>query len=106
EAQELPEEIMLGSVVFGHQEMQAVIQAIRELAAEAGKPVWDWQSFAEEEELNSAVRDIGQTRLQEAYQVRSKQERQARLAEARNLIVEHLTSEENPRWSKDQVLGV
>lgn len=105
EAQELPEEIMLGSVMFGHQEMQAVIQAIQELAAEVGKPAWDWQSVAEEEDLNSAVRDIGQTRLQEAYQVRSKQERQVRLAEAKNLIVEHLTSEENPRWSKDQVLG-
>jgi polyribonucleotide nucleotidyltransferase len=104
EAQELPEEIMLGAVMFGHQEMQMVIQAIRELAAEVGKPVWNWQPPSEEEDLKSAIRDIGESRLQNAYQVRSKQERQACLAEVRNFIVEHLVAEENSQWSKGQVL--
>jgi polyribonucleotide nucleotidyltransferase len=106
EAQELPEEMMLGAIMFGHQEMQVVIQAIRELAAEVGKTAWDWQPLSEEEDLKSAIRDIGEARLQNAYQVRSKQERQACLAEVRNFIVEHLVPEENSRWSKDQVLEV
>lgn len=104
EAQELPEEIMLGSVIFGHQEMQAVIQAIRELAEEAGKAPWDWSPPVEDEDLMSAVWDCGEARLQEAYQVRSKQDRQASLAEARSFIVERLVPEEDPQWSKEQVL--
>ncbi|MGR6036512.1 MAG: polyribonucleotide nucleotidyltransferase [Candidatus Nitrosoglobus sp.] len=104
EARELPEEMMLGAIVFGHQEMQVVIQAIRELAAEVGKTTWDWQPLSEEEDLKSAVREIGGTHLQNAYQVRSKQERQARLAEVRSFIVERLVPEESPQWSKDQVL--
>ncbi|QBQ55017.1 polyribonucleotide nucleotidyltransferase [Nitrosococcus wardiae] len=104
EARELPEEIMLGSVIFGHQEMQAVIQAIRELAEEAGKPAWDWSPPVEDEDLMSAVRNCGEARLQEAYQVRSKQERQASLAEVRNFIAEHLVPEEEPQWSREQVL--
>ncbi|WP_041354993.1 polyribonucleotide nucleotidyltransferase [Nitrosococcus halophilus] len=104
EARELPEEIMLGSVIFGHQEMQAVIQAIRELAEEAGKAPWDWSTPVEDEDLMSAVWDCGEARLQEAYQVRSKQDRQASLAEARSFIVERLVPEEDPQWSKEQVL--
>ncbi|ADJ27915.1 polyribonucleotide nucleotidyltransferase [Nitrosococcus watsonii] len=104
EAQELPEEIMLGSVMFGHQEMQEVIQTIRELAEEAGKPAWDWQSPIEEEDLKSAIRDIGEARVQEAYQVRSKQERQACLTELRNSIVGSLVPEDNSQWSREQVL--
>ncbi|ABA58576.1 Polyribonucleotide nucleotidyltransferase [Nitrosococcus oceani ATCC 19707] len=104
EAQELPEEIMLGSVMFAHQEMQVVIQAIRELAEEAGKPAWDWKPPIEEEDLKSAVQEVGEARAQEAYQIRSKQERQASLAELRNSIVESLVPEENSRWSREQVL--
>lgn len=104
EAQELPEEIMLGSVMFGHQEMQVVIQAIRELAEEAGKPAWDWQPPIEEEDLKSVVRDIGEARTQEAYQIRSKQERQACLVESRNSIVESLVSDDNSQWSRERVL--
>ena len=44
EAQELPEDVMLGAVVFGHEQMQAAIKAIDELAEVAGKPAWDWQA--------------------------------------------------------------
>ena len=55
EAKELSEDQMLGAVLFAHQEMQAVIQAIRELAAEAGKPRWEWEAPAVNEELLAAV---------------------------------------------------
>ncbi|MET0918320.1 MAG: polyribonucleotide nucleotidyltransferase, partial [Burkholderiales bacterium] len=51
EAHELPEDVMLGAVVFGHQQMQAVIEAIHQLVEEAGKPLWDWQAPAKDESL-------------------------------------------------------
>src|SRR5262250_3071874 len=55
EAKGLSEEVMLGAVVFGHEQMQAAIRAIRELVSEAGKPRWGWQPAADNAELNSAV---------------------------------------------------
>jgi polyribonucleotide nucleotidyltransferase len=104
EAQELPEEIMLGAVLFGHQEMQGVIEAIRGLAQEVGKPAWDWQPAPEDDELKATVRELGEHRLQEAYRIRSKQERQLALAEARNFILTQLaTEQEDTRWSGEQV---
>ncbi|BAW80650.1 polyribonucleotide nucleotidyltransferase [Candidatus Nitrosoglobus terrae] len=104
EARELPEEIMLGAVVFGHQEMQGVIKLIQQLAAETRKIAWDWEALAEEKDLKFAVQSTGEDSLKIAYQLRSKPERQARLVEVRNSIIEHLVSEENPRWNKAQVL--
>jgi polyribonucleotide nucleotidyltransferase len=81
EAKELPEEVMLGSVVFGHQQQQAVIEAIHALVAEAGKPLWDWQSPAKDEALVANVAAAAEADLRAAYQLRSKQARQQRLKE-------------------------
>ncbi|MFA5493771.1 MAG: polyribonucleotide nucleotidyltransferase [Porticoccaceae bacterium] len=75
EAKELPEDLMLGAVLFGHQEMQAAIAVIDELVREVGKPRWDWQAPAENVELASALKEQFGPRLEDAYRLISKQER-------------------------------
>ena len=75
EAQQLSEEIMLGAVVFGHQQGQTAIDAIHELVRDAGKPVWEWQAPARDEALISKVEELGREKLVAAYQIRSKQAR-------------------------------
>ena len=79
EAQQLSEEIMLGGIVFGHTQMQAVIGAIHELVRDAGKPDWDWQPAAKNEPLIATVTAVAQSALNAAYQTRQKQERTTQL---------------------------
>jgi polyribonucleotide nucleotidyltransferase len=75
EAQELSEEVMLGSVMFGHEQMQAAINAINELADAAGKPMWDWQPPAKDEALITRVASLAEADLRAAFQVKEKQAR-------------------------------
>lgn len=104
EARELSEAVMLGSVVFGHEQMQAAIKAIRELAAEVGTPAWDWQSPAADTALADAVAAAGRAAFTEAYQIADKQQRYARLDEIRSAITAQLTSEDaNPRFGEESV---
>ena len=79
EAQQLSEEIMLGGIVFGHTQMQAVIGAIHELVRDAGKPDWDWKPAAKNEALIASVAAAAQGPLNAAYQTRQKQERTTQL---------------------------
>jgi polyribonucleotide nucleotidyltransferase len=81
EADQLPEEVMLSAVVFGHQQMQVAIDAIHELVREAGKPLWDWQPPAKNEALMSRIVSLAGADLRAAYQIRSKQERSRRISE-------------------------
>ncbi|MGV6806758.1 MAG: polyribonucleotide nucleotidyltransferase [bacterium] len=94
EANELPEDIMLGAVLYGHQEMQAAINVINELAAEVGKPRWDWQAPATNETLKQALSDLVAADLDAAYQIIAKQERSARIDELRGKAKESLANEE------------
>jgi len=93
EAQQLSEEVMLGGVVYGHEHMQAAINAIHDLVAEAGKPEWDWQPAPKNEALITAVTAAAQDKLQGVYQIREKQERTAKLrdvyAEVKESLNEH-----------------
>src|SRR3546814_16222550 len=93
EAQNLSEEIMLGGVMFGHEQMQAAINAIHDLVAEAGKPEWDWKPAAKNEALTTAVAFAAQENLQAAYQIREKQARTTKLrevyAEVKTKLAEH-----------------
>ncbi|WP_200843716.1 polyribonucleotide nucleotidyltransferase [Pantoea sp. 18069] len=75
EAQQLSEEIMLGAVVFGHEQSRIAINAIHELVRDAGKPVWDWQAPAKDEPLIAQVGALGEEALRNAYQIRNKQSR-------------------------------
>ena len=81
EAKELPEDIMLGAVVFGHQQQQAVIELIHQLVEEGGKPLWDWKAPARDEDLVARVTAAAETNLRAAYALRQKQARQQRLKE-------------------------
>jgi polyribonucleotide nucleotidyltransferase len=105
EAKGLPEDVMLGSVVFGHQQMQTAIRAIRELAAEAGKPRWNWQPAADNAELASAVALHAQAALAQAYTIREKQQRQTRIAEIKAQTLATLGGGEAPKYSGDQIDG-
>ena len=81
EAQELPEDVMLGAVVFGHTELQKAIEAINQLVEEAGKPEWDWQAPAKDEALVARLKDLVGAKLEEAYSITSKQARSQRVKE-------------------------
>src|SRR5271167_873765 len=73
EAKELAEEVMLGAVVYGHQQQQAVIEMIHQLVEEAGKPLWDWQAPAKDESLIAKVSSVAEADLRAAYALRQKQ---------------------------------
>jgi polyribonucleotide nucleotidyltransferase len=106
EASELPESVMLDAVLFGHREQQVAIEAIQELAQEAGKPAWAIPQPPEDEALRGAVRNEATVAdITAAYQIRDKQLRQARLAEIRtNLLARLVSTEEGAAgWSSEQV---
>ncbi|MGB7306494.1 MAG: polyribonucleotide nucleotidyltransferase [Burkholderiaceae bacterium] len=82
EAHELPEDVMLGAVMFGHEQLQTAITAIDELVETAGKPVWDWKTPEVDQALLSKVAAAGEAPLREAYTIRNKQERTDRIRAA------------------------
>lgn len=90
EAKELPEEVMLGAIAFGHEHMQTAIQAIKELVAEAGKPAWDWQPEPVDEALANRVKELAYTDLQAAYKIHDKQERTHALQKVRDHVLQQL----------------
>jgi polyribonucleotide nucleotidyltransferase len=75
EAQQLTEEVMLGAVVYGHEQARVAIAAINELVRDAGKPAWDWQPPARNEPLIAKVAEFGLAKIEAAYQIRNKQSR-------------------------------
>lgn len=81
EAQQLSEEVMLGGVVYGHEQMQAVINAIHELVATAGKPAWDWQAAAKNDTLIARVNELAEVGMRAAYQIKQKQARTQQVRE-------------------------
>jgi polyribonucleotide nucleotidyltransferase len=84
EAMELPEDIMLGAVVFGHTQMRAVINAINELADEAGADAWDWQAPAEDAAMVERLKALAEDGLQQAYSIKQKQARTTAVDDIRN----------------------
>ena len=93
EADILPQETMLGAVMFGHEQLQTAIQAIKEFAQEAGKPTWNWQAPHTDESVVDKVNDQCRESLGEAYQIAEKVERQNKVGEIRGQLLESLTSE-------------
>ena len=94
EAQELTEDQMLGAVLFAHMEFQPAIEAIKELAAEAGKPAWDWQPAAENTALLDAIKGQFGGGISEAYAITHKQSRYTRLGELRDQAILALAGDE------------
>lgn len=95
EARELSEEIMLGAVMYGHEQMQTAIAAIKEWAAEVGKPTWDWVPASKDHRLADRVREIAYSPLVDAYQIAEKQARVERIASVREETVAQILSEES-----------
>jgi polyribonucleotide nucleotidyltransferase len=81
EAQQLPEDVMLGAVVFGHEQMQVAINAIHELVRDAGKPAWDWKPAPKNEALMAKLVQLAGPGLKAAYEIRSKQARTQKIDE-------------------------
>ena len=96
QAQELTEDQMLGAVLFAHQEMQVVIQAINELVAEAGKPRWDWKAPEVDQDLLAAVENHVKADLGEAYRITEKAERYERVTAVRKACTAALAVEGGP----------
>ncbi|MEY3974359.1 MAG: Polyribonucleotide nucleotidyltransferase [Pseudomonadota bacterium] len=87
EAMQLPEDVMLGAVVYGHEQMQAVINLINELADEAGKEPWDWTPPAVDEALVAKIAEIAENDLNEAFRIKSKSERSSRISEIKKAVM-------------------
>lgn len=104
EASELSEDEMLGAVLFGHQEMQNVVSAIKELAAEVGKPTWELPEAASNDELKGAVEQAVKAELGEAYRLTDKVERVAKINELRRSVLEQLVGDDGA-FSADDVSG-
>ncbi|MDP2804956.1 MAG: polyribonucleotide nucleotidyltransferase, partial [Gallionellaceae bacterium] len=102
EAQELSEEIMLGAVVFGHEQMQVVISAINEMADAVGKDAWDWEPAAKDAALISKMAELAEKYLQAAYAVRQKQARTEQVDSIRGRVFEEIVTS-FPEASKNLV---
>ncbi len=87
EAQQLPEDVMLGAVVFGHDQMQVVINAINEMVDEIGVPEWNWTAPQKDEALIAQIAQSGEADLRQAYQIKQKQARTVRLKEITAKVV-------------------
>ncbi len=93
EAKELSEDVMLGGVMFGHEQMQAVIDAIHDLVEEGGKPEAEWNPPAQNEALIAAISEIAEPLLNAAYQTKEKQARTTKLRDASETVLAALAEQ-------------
>jgi polyribonucleotide nucleotidyltransferase len=93
EAQQLSESVMLGAVVYGHEQAQIAINAIQELVREAGKPEWDWKPAAKNEGLIAKLQSLAEGPLREAYQIRQKQARSTKIKEVVSNVMTQLSAD-------------
>ena len=95
EAHELSEEVMLGAVVFGHDQMQAAINAINDLVDEGGKDAWEWSAPEKDQTLVARITEMAEADLREAYAIRQKQARTIRVDEIRGKVMAELVTAES-----------
>lgn len=106
EAKILPEDVMLGAVVYGHDQMQVAINAINEFADEVNPELWDWKAPETNEELVAKVREIAGETIKEAFKIRQKQARSAKLDEAWSAVKEALITEETDTLAANEIKGI
>ncbi|OGI45776.1 MAG: polyribonucleotide nucleotidyltransferase [Candidatus Muproteobacteria bacterium RBG_16_65_34] len=106
EAKQLPEDVMLGAVMFGHDQMQIVIGAINEMTREAGTQAWAWQAPVEDAGLKGALQSEFGALIAEAYRIKEKVARQDRMAGIREQAVGKHAAEGSAEGTKEKVLGV
>ena len=100
EARQLSEEVMLGAVMYGHEQFQVVIDNIRSLAQEFGVTAWDWQVAEQDEALEKEVAERTTDLLREAYAITDKLNRKERLDEIRDEIAREMTEKGETEWSE------
>lgn len=105
EANQLSEEVMLEAVMFGHAKMQIVIKAVQALAKDAAKPAWDWKPASTHSELESKVKNLVGTQVEQAYQIADKTQRQDILKKLRKEIAQQLVTETSD-FTVTQVLNI
>jgi polyribonucleotide nucleotidyltransferase len=93
EAKELPEEVMLGAVVFGHEAMRTAIQAINEFADEVNPEIWEWEAQAKDQVLVKRIEALAEAGLQTAYKIREKQVRTLEIDKIRDKVLAEVTTE-------------
>ena len=103
EAKELSEEVMLGAVVYGHEQMQAVIKMIGELAAEAGKDAWDWVAPEPDTALIEKVATLAAADINAAFQIKAKGARSTKLAEITTRVLGELITEETSTTEANKI---
>jgi len=103
EAQELSEEVMLGAVVYGHDQMQSVIKMINELAAEAGKDAWDWVAPEPDTALIEKVAKLAADDINAAFKIKAKGERSAKLDEIKSRVMAELITEETSTLEANKI---
>jgi len=103
EARQLSEEVMLGAVMFGHEQFQVAIENITALAEEVGVIAWDWQPEEKDQALADEVANRSTDLLREAYAITDKLNRKDRISEIRNEVVEVMTEGEEPKWSATEI---
>lgn len=103
EAQELSEEVMLGAVVYGHEQMQSVIKMINELAAEAGKDAWDWVAPEPDTALIEKVAKLAADDINAAFKIIAKGERSAKLDEIKSRVMAELITEETSTLEANKI---
>jgi polyribonucleotide nucleotidyltransferase len=104
EAKELPEDVMLGAVMFGHEQMQTAIKAINELVRDAGVQPWNWQAPAEDTSLKDAVMAAFGSAIAEAYRIKEKVARQDRMSAIRDEACAKFAPEGSAEGTRDKVL--
>ncbi|MBT5541933.1 MAG: polyribonucleotide nucleotidyltransferase [Gammaproteobacteria bacterium] len=102
EANELSEEVMLGAVMYGHEQMQTVIDAIQELKDEVGKEQWQVEEITKDPSLVKLVNDLAFDKITSAYQIADKVERQQQLEEIRTHI-DNETSDEDSEYDASDI---
>ena len=106
EAKELSEDQMLGGILFAHQEMQVIISAIKEMAAEVGKPTFEYEPKTLDKDLVNSVKDTYSNSISDAYQIQDKQERVQTLNQLKERIVEDLVSDEEDSPKSSDLMDV
>jgi|TARA_B100001059_G_scaffold235061_1_gene279517 polyribonucleotide nucleotidyltransferase len=103
EAKILSEEIMLGAVMFGHDQMQQVITQINELTEDAGKPKWEWAAPEVDEDLVKKVSELATESLTSAYTNTDKVERHQAVSDCKEAVAEKIMGDHEEKWSEDEV---
>jgi polyribonucleotide nucleotidyltransferase len=103
EARQLSEEVMLGAVMFGHEQFQVAIDNIKALAEEVGVVAWDWQPEEKDQGLTDEVASRSTDLLREAYAITDKLNRKDRISEINNEVIAAMTETEDAKWSASEI---